>query len=61
MSGGSIPPGSADLFPDAVSLAFDALGDQLAVAYLDRSLLLWDVRNLSKASGAGGRGVLDAG
>jgi hypothetical protein len=49
MSGGP-PPGSSDVFPDALALAFDVGGEQLAVSYADRSLILWDVRNLSKVS-----------
>jgi hypothetical protein len=49
MSGG-LPPSSSDVFPDALALAFDVGGDQLAVSYADRSLVLWDVRNLSKVN-----------
>ncbi|KAJ9523592.1 hypothetical protein QJQ45_007333 [Haematococcus lacustris] len=38
------------MFPDALALAFDSAGEQLAVAYSDRSLLIWDVRSPVKAA-----------
>lgn len=36
------------LFPDAVSLSFDATGERLTVLYSDRSVVVWDVRNPGK-------------
>jgi hypothetical protein len=39
----------SDLFPDAVACQFDtAAGEQLAVAYSDHTLVLWDVSHLDK-------------
>lgn len=38
-------------FPSALSCQFDRSGQYLAVAYLDRSLLVWDVSDLDKVSG----------
>jgi hypothetical protein len=34
--------------PDAVRATFDASGQQLSVAYGDRSLVIWDVHDLQK-------------
>ncbi|GIL68031.1 hypothetical protein Vafri_21318 [Volvox africanus] len=38
------------LFPDAVGCAFDSTGERLTVAYADRSLMVWDVRNPARVT-----------
>ena len=41
-------PAQPEAFPAAVGCCFDCSGEQLAVSYADRSLLIWDVHNLAK-------------
>ena len=50
--GGGVPrsDGAASGFPDAVACSFDPCGEQLAVMYADRSLVLWDVRSPAKVA-----------
>ncbi|KXZ55391.1 hypothetical protein GPECTOR_3g517 [Gonium pectorale] len=50
---GAAPEGQAlvaagALFPDALGVVFDSKGERLTVAYADRSVLVWDVRNPGK-------------
>lgn len=47
-SPGAGAPSSSDLFPDALTASFDCAGEQLSVVYSDRSLIIWDIRNLNK-------------
>ena len=51
--GGGVPRSdgaAAAGFPDAVACSFDPCGEQLAVMYADRSLVLWDVRSPAKVA-----------
>ena len=49
---GGVPrsDGAAASFPDALACSFDPCGEQLAVMYADRSLVLWDVRSPAKVA-----------